>query len=324
MTLLSTARKMNKSTSTIVFVFALYLFCTLLWDSQLFAQVDGENVGKSSSGIAVMETAFRKSGDVSSFADAKAAGYSAIQMHSGKIVGAKKKQPIDPGSGLAIGSDPEIVKSWKAASGKHQVKIISLCAGSLNKCQIWGRDREVAMRIARQTIDACHTLDVNTMLFPFFGPSNFQEDDEAMRGVAEFMKELLPYATENNVVIGIEAPITTTRVLELMELLEYPDHLKIYYDVGNLFDKEDIYETIRKHGKQHFCEIHIKAAGHSVVGQGKIVLEKLAGALNDAQYDRWLVYEANRDGKEPVANREVIEKIVALRMPPAPADKSKD
>ncbi len=261
--------------------------------------------------IAVMETAFRKSGDATSFADAKAAGYTAIQMHSGMPAGFKKK-PLDQSLSLPIGTDPLILKSWQAESAMHGVEIISLCAGSLNKCQIWGRDRELAMRIAKQTIDGCHTLGVNVMLFPFFGPSNFQTDDAAMEGVADFMKEILPYAQEKGVVIGIEAPITTVRVLELMERLKFPEHLKIYYDTGNLFAKEDIYETIAKYG-QHFCEVHIKAAGSSVAGQGEIDLEKLADALNLANYDKWLVYEANRDGKEPEANRESIEKIVRLR-----------
>ena len=151
------------------------------------------------------------------------------------------------------------------------------------------------------------------MLFPFFGPSNFQTSDETINGVADFMKELLPYAKEKDVIIGIEAPVTTVRVLELLEMLDYPDHLKIYYDTGNLFAKEDIYETIRQYGRQHFCEVHIKAAGSAVVGKGQIDLAKLAKALDVAKYDKWLVYEANRSGKEPVANRKAIEKILSLR-----------
>lgn len=314
---------MNKQFTYLNFFAVCILANAFLWNSHSLAiQTDGDAAEKSSK-IAVMETAFRKSGDVSSIEDAKSAGYSAIQMHSGKIVGAKKKQPIAPDSGLAIGSDPKIVKAWKEAAEKYQVKIVSLCAGSLNKCQIWDRDREVAMRVAKQTIDACHELGVNVMLFPFFGPSNFQEDDEALEGVAGFMKELLPYAVDKKVTVGIEAPITTKRVLELMERLEFPDHLKIYYDTGNLFDKEDIYQEIRDHGQQHFCEIHIKAAGHAIAGQGKIELEKLANSLNDAQYDGWLVYEANRQGKEPVANRSVIEQIVEMRKSLKSANQSK-
>lgn len=262
--------------------------------------------------IAVMETAFQKQGDVSSFLDAKRAGYSAIQMHSG-MPAAIRKKPIDPSLGLAIGSNPSIVKSWAQASEENGVEIISLCAGALNRCQIWDRDREVATRIAKQTIDACHSLGLKVMLFPFFGPSNFQTSDEALHGVAGFMAELLPYAAEKDVVIGIEAPITTVRVLQLVEILDHPDHLKIYYDTGNLFDKEDIYQTIRAHAKQHFCEIHIKPSGHSVIGQGDTDLAKLAKALDLAQYDGWLVYESNRHGRNPVANRMGIEQIASMR-----------
>ena len=271
--------------------------------------------------IAVMETAFGKRGDVSSIKVARDAGYHAIQMHSGVPNGFNKK-PIDQSLALEIGTDPAVLQSWKAASRKHDVQIISLCAGTLNKCQIWDRDREIAMRIAKQTIDGCHELGIHVMLFPFFGPSNFQESDAALRGVADFMRELLPYARKRDVIIGIEAPVTTVRVMELMKMLEFPSHLKIYYDTGNLFAKEDIYETIRKYGKQHFCEVHIKAADHAIAGQGKIDLTKLAAALNDSEYDQWLVYEANRNGRDPVANRKAIEKLVSLRKQPREPDDS--
>ena len=98
--------------------------------------------------IGVMETALKKRADVESFAIAKAAGYTAMQMHSGMPPGMKKKGH-DQSEGLPIGDDPAILESWIAESKKHGVEIISLCAGSLNKCQIWDRDRELAMRIAK-------------------------------------------------------------------------------------------------------------------------------------------------------------------------------
>ncbi len=290
----------------LVVTFAL-ISLTLLSTASSDAQEKATNAR-----IGVMETAFNKRGDVKSFAIAKAAGYTAMQMHSGMPTGMKKKDH-DQSAGLPIGDDPAILESWIAASEKHGVEIISLCAGSLNKCQIWDRDRQLAMRIAKQTIDGCEKVGSNVMLFPFFGPSNFQKNDAALEGVAQFMRELLPYAQKKNVVIGIEAPITTVRVMELLEKLNYPEHLKVYYDTGNLFPKEDIYETIRKYGKEHFCEVHIKASKSAIAGEGQIDLAKLAAALDEVDYDQWLVYEANGKGKKPVENRLAIEELVRLR-----------
>jgi len=267
---------------------------------------------KTNARIAVMETAFKTRANLKSFAMAKEAGYTAIQMHSGIPAGMKRKGH-DQSQGLPIGEDPAILDSWIAESKKQGVEIVSLCAGSLNGCQIWDRDRELAMRIAKQTIDGSHRVGSNVMLFPFFGPSNFQTDDAALEGVADFMSELLPYAQEKNVVIGIEAPVTTVRVMELLEKLDYPEHLKVYYDTGNLFAKEDIYETIRKYGRDHFCEVHIKPSKSAIAGQGQIDLQKLADVLNEVQYDQWLVYEANGKRKDPVGNRLAIEKLVKLR-----------
>ena len=300
---LEQARLMNLSRANAMTIFVVVIAVTL--------SVTADETTREAR-IAVMETAFGKRADVTSLEDAKQAGYPAIQMHSGHPKKISKK-PIDPKTSLAIGRDPAILKSWKTASSETGVRIISLCAGSLNRCQIWDRDREVAMRIARQTIDACEALDVHVMLFPFFGPSNFQTSEAAFDGVKGFLKELLPYAAEHNVVIGIEAPVTTVRVMQLIRELGFPKHLKVYYDTGNLFAKEDIYETIRKYGRKHFCEVHIKAAGHSVAGKGQIDLRKLATALNDAEYRGWLVYEANRNGKDPVANRKQIQVLQSLR-----------
>ena len=186
--------------------------------------------------IAVMETAFNKRADASSFLDAKKAGYRAMQMHSG-MPDAIRKKPIDPAIELEISKNPALLNEWKKAADEHGIEVVSLCAGSLNRCQIWDRDRKAAMRIAKQTVDACHTLGVKRMLFPFFGPSNFQESDEAFDGVAQFLDELLPYAAKRDVVIGIEAPVTTERVMQLIKQLGYPRHLKVYYDTSNLFEK---------------------------------------------------------------------------------------
>ena len=267
---------------------------------------------RDDSKIAVMETAFNKRADASSFEDARKAGYNAIQMHSGMPAG-KRIKKIDPSFNLELATDAKVIERWKEESLKHQVKVISLCAGSLNKCEIWGADRELAMRIAKQTIDACEALGVEVMLFPFFGPSKFQTGDETISGVADFMTELLPYAKSKKVVIGIEAPVTTKRVVELLSRLDYPEHLKIYYDTGNLYPLEDIYESISMYGRQHFCQVHIKPCEAAVVGDGKIDLAKLAAALDEAQYDGWLVYEAGKGGKEPVRNRKKIQKIDSLR-----------
>ena len=51
----------------------------------------------------------------------------------------------------------------------------------------------------------------------------------------------------------------------------------------------------------------------AIIGEGQTDLNKLGAALDAADYDKWLIYEANRDGKDPVANRKGIEKLVSLR-----------
>ena len=106
----------------------------------------------------------------------------------------KKIKKIDSAYSLDLATKKNLIQQWKDASSEHNVKIISLCAGSLNKCEIWGRDRELAMRIAKQTIDACHALDVKIMLFPFFGPSEHKK----MSTAKDDAKETIAQPKESN------------------------------------------------------------------------------------------------------------------------------
>ena len=50
-----------------------------------------------------------------------------------------------------------------------------------------------------------------------------------------------------------------------------------------------------------------------MVGDGEVDLAKVAAALDAGEYDKWLVYEAGRGGRDPVANLESLKKIVSLR-----------
>ena len=68
--------------------------------------------------IAVMETAFKTFADAKSFKLASQAGYTAMQMHSGNL-DVPKKKPIPSSAGLPLGDDPEILKSWQAASKRY-------------------------------------------------------------------------------------------------------------------------------------------------------------------------------------------------------------
>lgn len=261
--------------------------------------------------LAVMETAFGNRGRVESVALAKKAGFQGVQIHTGNL----SKE------GILTLANKALQQQFRDAAKTHDVEIISLCAGSMNRLTIWkdGKDRENALALMTQSIEACEALGCKVLLFPFFGPSNFQKGEEKIAGVAKFIEEILPVAKKHGVILGIESPVTFDRVLELFERLGNPPNVKMFYDTGNMMQAgEDIDSTLRKLGKNALCEIHLKPVGSIHFGKGKTDLLKLAATLDEISYDKWLTFEArggmvNGDTRLAEENLKGMKKLIALR-----------
>lgn len=278
----------------------------------LLAALFSAGFAHAESKIAVMETAFGKRCSVESIALSKEAGYAGVQLHTGSL---------DENGSMTI-SDPALQAEFLAAVEEHGVEIVSLCAGSMNRINVWeeGEAREQGLAIMTQSIAACEALGCDLLLFPFFGPSNFQEGEEVIAGVAEFITEILPVAEKHGVTLGLESPVTYDRVIELLERLENPKNVLMYYDTGNMQrGGEDIYKAIKELGKDRICEIHIKPEGDVHFGKDNTDYEKLAGVLDEIGYDQWFVFEARGglDKENPTAlaieNRKGIEMLLSLR-----------
>lgn len=262
--------------------------------------------------LAVMETAFGNRCVVDSIALTKESGYAGVQLHTGSL---------DDNQILTI-SDPDLQKEFLAAINEHDVEIVSLCAGSMNRINVWepGESREQGLAIMKQSIAACEVFGTDLLLFPFFGPSNFQEGEAVIAGVADFIREILPIAEKHGVTMGIESPVTYDRVIELFERLGNPDNVLMYYDTGNMQRRgEDIYKAIRELGNERICEIHIKPEGDIHFGKDNTDYQRLAYTLDAIGYDKWFVFEARggQDKEDPTAlaieNRKGMEMLLSLR-----------
>jgi len=260
--------------------------------------------------VAVVETTFGNKANIESIKLAREAGYEGIQMHSGDF---RVEDGDNSQVNLDIAIKPELLASWKKEADAQGIKIVSLNAGGLNSCEVYGKDKELALRIAKQTIDGCAYLGCKQMLFPFFGKSKIVgQNDDALKGTIAFFNELLPYAKEKGVVICIEAPFSTERIMEIIKGCNSHEHVKIYYNTGNLYKIENIYDTIRKYGKNHIIQIHCKPSNSDVVGDGNISLLELADAMVDSGYEGDLVYEA-ASAKLPKPNAVAIQKLNELK-----------
>ncbi|MEN8775002.1 MAG: sugar phosphate isomerase/epimerase family protein [Akkermansiaceae bacterium] len=262
--------------------------------------------------IGVMETAFGLRCSVESVRLAKESGYSGVQIHTGRL----------EKNGQMTISNPTIQKDFLKASKTHGVEIFSLCAGAMNRIDVTkpGETRKKGRAIMLQSLEACHKLHCKILLFPFFGPSNFQQDDEKLKGVANFIREILPIARKHGVTIGIESPVTFERVMELFEELDNPKDLQMYYDTGNMGRKnEDINKALKTLGGKQICEIHLKPKKGIHFGNNDSTdLEKLAKTLDEIGYGGWLVFEQGggvEKGKTELSkeNLKGVRKLAALR-----------
>ena len=77
--------------------------------------------------LAVMETAFGNRGAVESIALTKKAGFQGVQIHTGKL----------DANGVLTLSIQSLQREFRVASKEHDIEIISLCAGSMNRINVW-------------------------------------------------------------------------------------------------------------------------------------------------------------------------------------------
>lgn len=284
---------------------------TLLCTCLLLLSLGHSHADDPPPNLAVMETAFGLRTQVESIALTKEAGFQGVQIHTGKL----------DKEGILTLAGPELQQQFLAASKEHNIEIVSLCAGSMNRLVIWkeGKPREEGLAIMKQSIAACKALDCDILLYPFFGPSNFTKGEEKIAGVAKFTEEILPYAREHGVTLGIESPIPYKRVLELFERLGNPKELRMYYDTGNMMRAgEDIYAAIEEMGNDLICEIHIKPEGHIHFGKDKTDLPRLAATLDKIGYDKRFLFEARggvKNGQAGLAseNRKGMLELLSLR-----------
>lgn len=240
--------------------------------------------------IGIMETALGNRAKLESIYQAKEAGYSGVQLHTGEL----------DDKGVLTMSNPKLIENFSAASKAHGVEIVSLCAGSMNREPSWEPEsRARAIAIGKQSIDACAALDVPILLIPFFGKAEFGSDvkSDKLKAATSVIRELTTYAEIKKITLGIESNTRKPAIDHILKKIDSPN-LKVYYDTGNLLRTgEDIYSVIESWGPQNvICQMHLKHHGSefAVFGQGETDLPRLARIIRDSGYDGWFVFEAGQ------------------------------
>jgi sugar phosphate isomerase/epimerase len=89
--------------------------------------------------------------------------------------------------------------------------------------------------------------------------------------------------------------------------------VKSYYDPGNSIWKEidPVGEIL--HLKHRISQVHIKEVHGKLLGEGKVPLKEVMGALKQIGYDGWLIFETDATDDPPkaqAANLDYLKKLL--------------
>jgi L-ribulose-5-phosphate 3-epimerase len=226
--------------------------------------------------IGACDWSIGKMANPQSFAVAKQIGLDGVQVSLGTAADNMKLR------------QPEVQQQFKEAAKAAGVEIASLAIGELNGVPYKSDPRTEPW--VSDSVEVLVALGVKVNLLAFFGQGDLVGDDAGKEEVIRRLKQVAPKAEKAGVVLGLESWMSAEDTMRIMDKVASPA-VKMYYDVCNSTDRGyDINKEIRWLGKKNICEFHLKENG-TLLGQGKVNLEQVRGAIEDIGYEGWLQIE---------------------------------
>lgn len=180
-------------------------------------------------------------------------------------------------------------EKYEKVSESTSVAISSLAMGVLNSEPYSTSDD--AEKWVEQCIDVAKEMKQQVILLAFFGKGDINDNRELQDKVIAKLKKVTPKAEEAGVILGLETWLNKDDHLYILDSVDSPA-VQVYYDTANMEKMGyDIYQEIRDLGKQRICEIHCKENGH-LLGEGRVDFKKVKEAIEEIEYDGWLVIES--------------------------------
>ena len=214
--------------------------------------------------------------------------------------------------------DPVVRARYLELGRQHDIAFHSLALGLLNGNPLADQPRAAVWVI--DAIEAAVALGASNVLMAFFGNgdlrfrdgngefvdeqadgfSEYRLDDAKVTSVVETLRQIAPRAEDAGIILGLENTITARQNLEIMERVA-SESLWVYYDVGNSTGNGyDVPGELRMLGNDRLCEVHLKDWNTPLLGSadGMVDMPAVAAALDDIDYDKWLVLETSgREGR---------------------------
>jgi len=211
--------------------------------------------------------------------------------------------------------DEAVRKQFQEAAKKSEVEICSLAMGVLNGVPYATSDE--AERWVEECVEVMPKVGVKVVLMAFFAKGDIRGKRDLQDAVIKRLKKVAPKAEKAGVILGVESWLNAEDHLRIIGEVDSPA-VKIYYDVANMtYSEYDVPKEIRRIGRERICQIHMKENG-CLLGKGKVDFPAVRDAINEIEYDGWLIIEGavepGRGIKDCyVDNRKYLENLFAKK-----------
>lgn len=227
--------------------------------------------------IGACDWSIGRAGQVSALELAKEIGLDGVQVSFGK-----------PGGKYDLRKE-DVRQQYREAARRHDVEIASLAMGVLNDVP-YSADRD-AERWVEECVEVMPKLGQKIVLLAFFSAGDIKDKPEPQEEVIRRLKRVAPRAEKAGVILGLETWLSADEHLRILDTVDSPA-VQIYYDTANMKTRGyDIYQEIRRLGRERICEFHCKENGF-LLGEGRVDFAKVREAIDDIGYRGWLVIES--------------------------------
>lgn len=186
---------------------------------------------------------------------------------------------------------------YRETAQKCQVAIASLAMGILNE-KPYASDAESESWVA-ECIQVMVAMKQKVVLLAFFGKGDLKDKPREQAEVVRRLKKVAPLAEKAGVILAIESWLPAEDHLRLLDAIGSPA-IRVYYDPCNMAEQGyDIFQDMRRLGKDRIAEIHIKENGY-LLGQGRLDWKRFQAVLDDMGWGGWLVLEGALVKEKPL------------------------
>ncbi|WP_028307786.1 sugar phosphate isomerase/epimerase family protein [Desulfitibacter alkalitolerans] len=202
---------------------------------------------------------------------------------------------------------PGMYLAIKRLIEKYNMEILALNIPGLdiNLASPFPEMREMSINLYKRLVDINQELEAKILLIapgkrhPLLPPCF----DFIYQYSKKSIEVILEYGSHSNLIYGIETlpSIFLDTSESIKSFIDDLDHqnVKMVIDVANVFQKEDVCQSIRKY-IDYLCLIHLSDTKvvkweHNVIGTGDVDFGEIVNTLNEIRYDGEIVLEVIND-----------------------------